>query len=161
MIGFYLWRNYQPQMKIPLIRNKIEEIIGSQTQKEPPKDKIQDSQKETSGLEISRHEIMEYITKNISVLSPEKAVLGGRWGVINFWFADNISFYVDYEDGHILRRLLINIEGTTESPKYKIIGFFEPGDDDWILKEGENTISEKTLDLYDWDKEEEKWAKIN
>ncbi len=158
VIGFYSWKNYQPQLKIPLIRNKIEEIIGNQTQKESPED---ETQEEVSRPEISREEIMEYVTKDISNLSPVKPALGGKWGVINFWLADDFSFYVDYEDGHILRRLLISVEGKTENPEYKIIGFFEPGDDNWVLKEGKDTVSDETLDLYGWDEKEEKWAKIN
>jgi len=29
------------------------------------------------------------------------------------------------------------------------------------LKEGKDTVSDETLDLYGWDEKEEKWAKIN
>jgi len=149
LVGFYLWKNFQPQGNIPPIQDKKEEIKSSQ------------SQEEISRPQISRQEVMESVTKNISNLSPVEPVLGGKWNTINFWFAENFNFYVDYEDGHILRRLLVSIEGKTENPEYKIIGFFEPGDDQWILKEGKNPIFDKPLDLYGWDGIKSEWTKVN
>lgn len=44
--------------------------------------------------------ILEYIKKNISILSPQKEVLGGTFYVTQFIRTDRNSGIVEYEDGH-------------------------------------------------------------
>ena len=114
-----------------------------------------------NNLTISREEIMEYIADNISELSPEKPVLGGNWHVYEFWFATDYDVYADYEDGHISRRILISVFGNDKNPQYKVQAFFEPGENEWTLKSGEDTIFGKILTLYDKDVKTGKWIKKN
>jgi len=54
--------------------------------------------------------IMEYLRNNISKLSPEKEVLGGKFYITNTAFVDNNNLIVDYEDGHIALKARIKFE---------------------------------------------------
>lgn len=111
-----------------------------------------------------REAVMEDVAKRISELSPEKAVLGGKWFIDRFWFVDgsNNSFYVEYEDGHILRRILLTAD-TSQMPKinYKVDAFFEPGESDWILKSGKDQKSGLPLILYSYDETQKRWIQKN
>jgi hypothetical protein len=46
--------------------------------------------------------VSEYLKENISVLSPTKEVLGGKFYITKILFIDDNSGEVEYEDGHIL-----------------------------------------------------------
>jgi|GEM_PF-1761433 len=103
---------------------------------------------------------IDYVSKNISSLSPQPPVLGGRWGVNRFWFIKESIAYVEYEDGHILRQILVESkEADGGKIDYKVIGYFEPGSDEWILKEGDDPYFGKTGDLYEWDDINKNWKK--
>jgi len=45
--------------------------------------------------------------------------------------------------------------------KYKLIGYFEPGENNWVLKKGENPFFDSLLDLYEYNKESDRWLKKN
>jgi len=111
-----------------------------------------------------REIVMEDVAKRISELSPEKAVLGGKWYVNRYWFVDgsNNSFYVEYEDGHIMRRLLLTAD-LSQMPEisYKTDAFFEPGESDWILKSGKDQRSGLPLLLYEYDDTVGRWMQKN
>lgn len=111
-----------------------------------------------------REIVMEDIARRISELSPEKAVLGGKWYVNRYWFVDglNNSFYVEYEDGHIMRRLLLTAD-LSQIPEisYKTDAFFEPGESDWILKSGKDQRSGLPLLLYEYDETAGQWMQKN
>jgi len=49
---------------------------------------------------IQKEVVVEYLKNNISILSPEKEVLGGTFYVTNFTDTGNNSGIVEYEDGH-------------------------------------------------------------
>ena len=104
-----------------------------------------------------RKEAMAYIAKNIADLSPAEPVLGGTWFVIRFWFVDDTNFYAEYEDGHILRKILVS----KRDSRYTVDGFFEPGENDWVLKEGEDAFFGKPLDLYEFDEGTARWVRKN
>ena len=89
-------------------------------------------------------ETINYVTENITNLSPEKAVLGGKWYVTRFGLIDKDHLYVEYEDGHIARRMLIEKDGTD----WKVIAFFEPGKDMWQLVYGEDDYMDADLSIY-------------
>jgi len=124
------------------------------------------SEKEQNNLleiQIDRPDIMRDIVEKIGNISPVKPVLGGSWFVTRFWFVkdSNENFYVEYEDGHILRRVLLKAEKKDDEIKYKIIGYFEPGETNWILKQGKDPFFGENLDLYEYDEESRKWVKKN
>ena len=50
-----------------------------------------------------------YIEKNISTLSPVKPVLWGKWYVTKITWLDTHTALVEYEDGHIMESMKINI----------------------------------------------------
>jgi len=111
-----------------------------------------------------REIVMEDAAKRISELSPEGAVLGGKWFATRFWFIDgsNNTFYVEYEDGHILRRLLLTAN-LSQMPgiSYQVDAFFEPGESDWILKSGKDQKSGLPLILFSYDEAQKRWIQKN
>jgi hypothetical protein len=111
----------------------------------------------------ARQEIMKDISAKMGDLSPVKPVLGGRWYATRFWFvsSSNSDAYIEYEDGHIMGRILVGIEGAEGKNSYKVIGYFEPGENDWVLKQGRDTMSGKPLDLYEYDNNKKEWVKKN
>lgn len=111
--------------------------------------------------ELFRQGTMDDLAGKISEISPAEPVLGGKWYVTRFWFVSDRDIYIEYEDGHIMRRILVKIEGEQERPEYKIIAYFEPGENDWILKSGEDTMFGKPLGLYEFSEEEQEWVKKN
>jgi len=113
--------------------------------------------------EITREEIMDDFIEKIGEISPAKPVLGGIWYINRYWFPQGIddNFYAEYEDGHIMRQVLITAERNDNQPHYKLIAYFEPGENDWVLKQGEDKFLGKTLDLYEYNEELGKWVKKN
>jgi hypothetical protein len=89
-------------------------------------------------------ETINYITENITSISPEKAVLGGNWQVTSFEFVDADHLYVEYEDGHILRRILLE----KSNNKWKTLGYFQQGKDMWELISGEDAYFGAALTVY-------------
>ena len=98
---------------------------------------------ETPPKEISREEIIKDVCERINDISPVNPVLGGKWYVLRFWFIQdsNKNFYTEYEDGHIMSKILAEAEKINEELTYKIFGVFEPGEVDWQLKQGEDKTS--------------------
>lgn len=112
--------------------------------------------------DFSRKEAVKDILDKIADISPNKAVLGGNWYVTRFWFIkdSNKDVYVEYEDGHNLRQILLEAKKNGEM-SYKIIGYFEPGETSWDLKQGEDKFFGSLLELYEYDSEIEAWVKQN
>ena len=126
-------------------------------------------------IQLDCQEIMQDVVEKISEISPVEPVLGGDWYISRFWFIkdDNENFYVEYEDGHILRRILLSVEkkpatspedkqaGREYKLNYKVIGYFEPGETTWVRKKGEDPFFDRELDLYEYDNESGQWLKKN
>lgn len=112
---------------------------------------------------ITRKQIITDISKKIAEISPVRPVFGGKWRVNRFWFVQgsNENFYVEYEDGHILRQILVMAEKKDEGLDYKVIAYFEPGEVDWELKDGEDKFFGSSLDLYEYNEELGEWIKKN
>jgi len=113
--------------------------------------------------QISREEIMNDFSQKIGEVSPAKPVLGGSWYITRFWFIQesNKDFYAEYEDGHIMARVLIETEKNNTKLDYKVVAYFEPGENDWILKKGEDKFSGALFDLYEHSEELDQWIKKN
>jgi hypothetical protein len=118
-----------------------------------------------SGLEenISREEIFVDFPNKIADISPTKPVLGGNWYINRFWFIQdsNEDFYAEYEDGHIMARILIEAGRNNSGLNYKVVAYFEPGENDWVLKQGEDKFFGEPLDLYEHSEDLGKWVKKN
>ena len=101
---------------------------------------------------LEREARMAYAQEHISDLSPAEPVLGGSWYATRFWFAagQDDLFYVEYEDGHIMRQILLsyNIDTKDES-SYKIEAYFEPGEAEWQLVEGQDLLFGQPVELYE------------
>lgn len=111
-----------------------------------------------------------YVQENISEISPVEAVLGGTWYVTRFWtiedednVADNNAkrFYVEYEDGHIMNKMLLDVFVDEFSISHEVKAVFEPGESDWVLVDGEDLEVGKDIYLYEKDSGSDKWVKIN
>ena len=113
--------------------------------------------------EITRQEVMKDASEKISEISPVKPVLGGNWFVTRFWFVQGSDkdFYIEYEDGHILRQILVEAKKDNGKINYKVIAYFEPGQTTWQLKTGEDKFFGHLLDLYEHSEEIGEWLKKN
>jgi len=109
---------------------------------------------EEEALSLSQ-ETIEYFNENIDSLSPEKPVLGGSWYITRFSLIDQDHIYLDYEDGHNMRRLLVE-----KKDNWKVLGFFEPGRDMWQLVEGKDPYLGSSVTIYELTDENE-WILIN
>jgi len=153
---FVVFFFYGEEIKFKISNFKIKNLGTEITEKINGKVDEDKAQEEKPG--VLREEIMNYTTENIVSLSPQEPVLGGSWHIIRFWFATDSDIYAEYEDGHVLRQILISVK---EGPDYKVIGYFESGEDGWQIKVGEDTQFGKPLDLYERDNETGKWIKKN
>ncbi|MFH0852409.1 MAG: hypothetical protein V1845_02310 [bacterium] len=120
---------------------------------------------ETSIAKDPREIVMEDAAAKIAELSPEEPVMGGHWFASRFWFIDgsNNTFYVEYEDGHILRQLLL-VADTSQAPEkisYAIKAYFTPGESDWVLKSGQDDMSGRSLILYEYNEQVGRWVQKN
>lgn len=80
------------------------------------------SREECQKLMEQRIAFENHIRENISEISPKKEVLGGKFYVTKFTWADDNNGLVDYEDGHIAFTAKFNIVLEGNSSK---INFFE------------------------------------
>jgi len=111
-----------------------------------------------------------YVQENITEISPVEAVLGGTWYVTRFWTVEDASvdedddaqrFYVEYEDGHIMSKILVDIFIDEFSISHEVKAVFEPGESDWNLVDGEDLEVGKEVYLYEKDPGSEQWVKKN
>jgi hypothetical protein len=66
---------------------------------------------DTNKLTIEEQEIIsEYLKENISELSPEKEVLGGKFYITSIDFLSDQKLIAEYEDGHIALKAEIDFE---------------------------------------------------
>lgn len=160
--GSYWLKNHQwpwveLQKAIENAKNQEQEKTAEQSN-EPI---ITEKSAEQKKSELFRQGTMNDLATKIGKLSLVKPVLGGSWYITRFWFADDRNLYVEYEDGHIMARILVEITGAEEKPEYKVVASFEPGENDWIIKTGKDTMLGKKLDLYEYSETEGEWVKKN
>jgi len=115
------------------------------------------------GVKTDREIIMEDVAQSIAEISPVEPALGGQWYILRYWFVNGSShdFYLEYEDGHIMRRLLLQAQEKETGLSYEVIAYFEPGEAQWMLKSGQDTQFGKNLDLYKFDENLKSWVKKN
>lgn len=109
--------------------------------------------------------VMNDVAKRIGELSPVEPVLGGKWYVLRYWFVDGSysTFYVEYEDGHIMRKILLtaDLSKAPEKIGYKVDAYFEPGESDWVLKTGKDQKSTLPLILFEYVEAQKNWLQKN
>lgn len=76
----------------------------------------------TCDINTINESIINYVKNNISQISPEKEVLGGKFYLNKINFIGNNSAVVEYEDGHILLRATFdyNVMCNKESYTYGV-----------------------------------------
>ena len=60
--------------------------------------------------QTEQENIIKYLEENISEISPEKEVLGGKFYLTSLDFIDSNNLKVEYEDGHIALMANINFD---------------------------------------------------
>ena len=150
------------------LRDAMQKVSQQQQPQDTSQNQEATSTQETIGKsqdeiasDLFRQGTMADLAGKVAVLSPAKPVLGGKWFVDRFWFADDKNVYIEYEDGHIMKRILVQISGEPEKPEYKVAAYFEPGESDWVLKTGNDTLAGKRLSLYEYDQGKKEWVKKN
>jgi len=108
-----------------------------------------------------RETIMEDVAARISRISPVKSSYASEWKVERFWFIkdSDVNFYVEYGDGKLMRRLLLEASGQGSSLSYKVAAYFEPGESDWTQKNGQDDQFGQPMELYLLDKGSNSWVK--
>ncbi|TRZ78437.1 hypothetical protein D4R87_00700 [bacterium] len=136
-------------------------------------DKISDENIIDDGVISDSRDSLEiafgYVQENISEISPVETVLGGTWYVSRFWTIENSDnvmndserFYVEYEDGHVMNKILLDVFVDEFSISHEVKAVFEPGESDWVLIEGEDLEVGKDVHLYEKDSGSEQWVKKN
>lgn len=117
VIFIYVLKNIKVEEIAPkeINENIIEEI------------KLEVEEVEDDVLSLDDKEIIsDFIKTNISDLSPEKEVLGGKFYVTEIEFVSNTLLKVDYEDGHIALvadvEFNFSIDKEIEIIEFKILG---------------------------------------
>lgn len=161
--GSYWLKNKQwPWAELKNAINKINQPTEKTENQETENQNAQiEKSLEEKKSELFRQGTMNDLAAKIGKISPDKPVLGGSWHITRFWFADDRNVYVEYEDGHIMSRILVQISGDEEKPEYKVIALFEAGENDWILKTGKDAMAGKNLDLYEYNADNREWGKKN
>jgi len=114
---------------------------------------------------IDLERALNYISYNIADISPIKPVLGGSWHVVRMWAAEetiysqDIQLYAEYEDGHIMRKVLLTVSVGGGETAHKVEAVFEPGEADWQIIQGEDIAFGKSLFLYEKNDQNGEWVK--
>ena len=80
--------------------------------------------KQSTKTEISIEEqklVTDYMKENISELSPEKEILGGKFYITDVYFKNLKNAVVSYEDGHV--SMTANVEFKINNKEVEIISF--------------------------------------
>jgi hypothetical protein len=147
------------ELREAIYRN-YEQKIDEGEQKKDESQQIKKTEDQIKS-DLFRQGTMNDLADRIAKLSPIKPVLGGKWHVTRFWFIDDRNIYIEYEDGHIMGRILVLVLGQEERPEYKVVAYFEPGENDWVLKTGEDKMAGRKLSLYEFDESRKLWIKRN
>lgn len=123
----------------------------------------QEEQAMLEAMEDERDNIMLSASDQMNKLSPYETV--GQWFPVKFWFdrndADNQYVYIDYEDGHYMYRMLVEVLEVDNGLEFSIIGKFELGEEQWDLIEGNDYLYGKVLDIYNWNPDISQAEKVN
>lgn len=148
---FYFWKN-----KYAFSKNKIgaEEKASDKTGKAEAKKEENDKK-----IPDGKAEIIGYIEKNITKISPQKPLSGLAWKAVKIWFIDDKNFYVDYKDGALnIRRVLVNQSTGGPGAEYEVLGFFVPGESGWTLKSGKDIAGSSFPKLYEKNEQNDEWT---
>jgi len=147
---FYFWKSkYALSKNQAITKGELSNKVENKNLQKPEVDKK---------IPDGRAEIINYAEKNINKISPERPALGLVWQAVKIWFIDDKNFYVDYKDEvSNTRRVLISQSNTGLAAEYKILGFFVPGENGWILKSGKDIAGSAPLKLYEKSEESNEW----
>lgn len=162
IIGYFIISSYEEGMQMDANHRTKQNSQKEQnnTNNDKLDNKEQEFQKSTESSEEIRQSFIRAVEAQISEFSPVEPVLGGHWQIFRVWFASDLEAYVEYDDGHIMRRIILFAKDAGMSG-FEVGAYFEPGQDDWELINGQDILFGKNLDLYEHDDETEAWIKKN
>ncbi|EKD64190.1 MAG: hypothetical protein ACD_51C00051G0002 [uncultured bacterium] len=72
-------------------------------------------------------QVVSGVSEQITEIAPEEEAVGGTWYVTKYEFADPNYVYVEYEDGHDMRKVLLtySLDGGFS---YEVLAYFYPGE---------------------------------
>jgi len=121
----------------------------------------------------NRTKILDYISSNIGSIAPEKAPQKS-WVASSAVILDEKDFYVDYYDTieddensdlglDTTHRVLLEIVSEEGGNfKAKVLAYYVPGEEDFVLKEGNDKfedVDEFSLPSYSYDSEDNTWSR--
>lgn len=75
---------------------------------------------------IEKEQIVEkYLRDNISTISPQKEVLGGKFYITKLIWVGDSSGIIEYEDGHIVVKATFDFEIKTDEQNSVVISNFK------------------------------------
>lgn len=93
--------------------NEIQEKNVQQTNQEQRSENTNMVKNELSSEE--QQIVLKYLEENISNISTEKEVLGGKFYITSLDFLDGNNAIIEYEDGHIALKAKINFQYVDEN----------------------------------------------
>ena len=77
------------------------------------------------------------------------------------WFVSREYSYVEFTRGRQKARALVEASGG-DLPMFKVLGYFLPGDNDWVLEQGQDRLfTEAAWVLYEYDATVKDWVLRN
>ncbi|MFA6193544.1 MAG: hypothetical protein WC726_01640 [Parcubacteria group bacterium] len=153
---------------------EVQGVLGQGVAKEMKVSQIRCAGKETDkSASDNRAKILNYISANISSIAPEKAPKQ-KWVASSVIVLDEKDFYVDYYDTieddensdlelDTTHRVLLEMN-SGENGKFnaKVLAYWVPGEEDFMLKQGKDkfeNIDETTLPSYSYDSDDNSWSR--
>jgi len=138
-----------------------EPIINTEREEETDETEIPE-EKESSEKpdENLRQSIIKHINSKLGDLAaPPK---DDKWDTPSYYFVGNSKVYLElYALDTDLEgiKILYDVDKAGNDFTLKELARYSEGEDDWILKGGEDEYEEYAMDIYDYDEDDKRWEK--
>lgn len=162
LLGIFFYKNK--------LKSNNKAVIKQEEQAEIRAERKLEEASENGIIEIpeegkNEKEIIKFISSNIQSLFSTKPVPEESLHVNRFWFAKNAAgldktlVYAEYEDGHIMKKVLVEVDAAQIPFSASIKALFKAGEADWNIIQGEDLAFGKPLLLYEKDEKTGEWSK--
>ncbi len=113
---------------------------------------------QNSGESVSYQDIIDYVDNNITTIidkSFSKKATNGNWFAVGYGFTSLNHVYVDFEDGHVLYRALLECNDYQDNiSSCKTLAIFEKkysarDNSTWEVSQGNDTQKDNSI-IYKW-----------
>jgi hypothetical protein len=105
-----------------------------------------------------RKEFINYTESNLDELTPFPSNNESEWAINKFSFVNNNNFYVEYNDGYALGRILVYCVESKEAINCSRISYFAANNFIWEIDSGDDPFLGRFLQYYEKDKDNN-WVK--